>query len=154
MRRRVGIGLRGEVALLQSPHQIGPVQLPRGRLLGANEGVRVFNEQIPQQTELLGLGDVHALVDRIQDFHRLIEHGERRADRNILPSLPDHQFRRPADTTCLLLDVRGHLNEPWRHILVGQRHHVLANGLATRVDPHATAQTHPEAHGVLAAYGL
>src|SRR5580765_5149514 len=90
----------------------------------------------------------------IQDLHRLIEHRQSGTHWHVLATLAHHQLGRAPDPTCFFLDMRGDLHQSWRHILVGQRHHVLADGLTTRVDPHPRAEPHPEAHGVLTTHGL
>ena len=102
-----------------------------------------------QQAELFGLRRVHPLVDRVQNFLCLLDHGKRGANRSVCPALAHLILAGAADALAGQLDGLRQRHKTLPHILVGQRHDCLRDRHAAGLDQCAAAGRDAEDVGVL-----
>jgi len=142
--------LRHQFDIGEGLHKQFLVPRDGGLAVALPEALRVFAEALHQQRKLFGLCAVHALVDRVQDFGCLFDHGEGCSHRRISTALAHLQFRRATDTHASLAHVLHQPHQGLRRLLVRQRHDGVGDLLATSLDLCAAPRRDAEDVGVLA----
>ena len=121
----VGVSLRHQIAIIESRHE--GLLIPRISRTAVllPEALRVFLKLPRQKGKLISLRCMKALVNGVNNLLRLLNHGERGANRRIRLAFRHHNFRRATNAHTRVSHLRDKVHQRAGGFFVWQRHHSL-----------------------------